>query len=237
MPGAFGAHGQVARFRLVKLGNKTVLPSLMAADLLRVGEQVDALLAADARAFHVDVMDAHFVPNLTLGSDFTRALAGPVRAAGGVVDVHLMVESPAAMIEAFAPAADAISIHLEADPHPHRLLGMIRETGALAGLALNPGTPVEAIEPLIESVDFVNLLAVNPGFAGQSFITTAPERVATARGLVPDRVAIQIDGGVDLTSLPSVRDAGANLFVAGSAVFGAPDPVVAYRDLAALARA
>jgi ribulose-phosphate 3-epimerase len=207
----------------------------MSADLMRVGDQVDGLMASGARSFHVDVMDAHFVPNLTLGSDFAAALAGQVHAAGGAVDVHLMVERPAAMVAAFAAAADAISIHLEADPHPHRLLGLIRELGCAAGLAINPGTPVAAIAPLVEGLDFVNLLAVNPGFAGQSFIPTAPQRVAEARDLLPEGVAIEVDGGVDAATLPAVRDAGADLFVAGSAVFHAADPVAAYAELAELA--
>jgi ribulose-phosphate 3-epimerase len=147
-----------------------------------------------------------------------------------------MVERPATMIAAFAAAADAISIHLEADPHPHRLLGLIRELGCAAGLALNPGTPVSAIAPLVDAIDFVNLLAVNPGFSGQSFIATAPERVDEARALLSDGALIQVDGGVDSATLPPVRDAGADLFVAGSAVFHAPDPVESYRELAALAR-
>lgn len=207
----------------------------MSADPLRVGEQVDALIEAGARGFHVDVMDAHFVPNLTLGPAFARALAEPVRAAGGVVDVHLMVERPTAMVEAFAPAADAISVHLEADPHPHRLLGLIRDLGCMAGLAINPGTPVGGIAPLAPMLDFVNLLAVNPGFSGQSFIPGAPERVARARELLPAGVRIQVDGGIDSATLPGVRDAGADLFVSGSSVFQAPDPVAAYGELAELA--
>jgi ribulose-phosphate 3-epimerase len=218
------------------LGANVVLPSVMSADLMRVGEQVDALIAAGARSFHVDVMDAHFVPNLTLGSDFAVALSRPVHAANGAVDVHLMVERPAAMIAAFAAAADAISIHVEADPHPHRLLGLIRELGCAAGLALNPGTAVSAIEPLAEMLDFVNLLAVNPGFSGQSFISTTLGRVAVARELLPAGTLIQVDGGVDPDTLPAVRDAGADLFVAGSAVFHSADPVAAYTELAALAR-
>jgi ribulose-phosphate 3-epimerase len=219
------------------LGDREVLPSVMSADPLRVGEQVGALIAAGARSFHVDVMDAHFVPNLTLGPDFAAALAVPVRAAGGAVDVHLMVDRPTEMVEAFASSADAISVHVEADPHPHRLLGLIRERGCLAGIALNPGTPVEAVVPLAEQVDFVNLLAVNPGFSGQAFISTAPARVRRARELLPEDVAIQIDGGIDRDSLPPVRDAGGDLFVSGSSVFRADDPVAAYRELAELARA
>lgn len=213
-----------------------VLPSLMSADPLRVGEQLDALIAAGARAFHVDVMDAHFVPNLTLGSDFARAVAGPIHAAeGGLVDVHLMVERPGDVIPLFADAADAISVHVEADPHPHRLLAVIREAGCLAGLALNPGTPVEHVAELADDLDYVNLLSIDPGFAGQTFLPSTPRRAERLRALLPDRVAIEIDGGISAETLPSVRAAGAQLFVSASSIFGAPDPVAVYAELAALA--
>ena len=212
-----------------------VLPSVMSADFLRLGEQVDALLAAGARAFHVDVMDAHFVPNLTLGPGLTAALAGPVRAAGGTVDVHLMVSRPGELIPLFAPHADAISVHLEADPHPHRLLGMIRAAGRLAGLAINPGTPVEHLAELIGELDYVNVLAVNPGFAGQGFIATTPDRVRRLAALLDGRALIQVDGGIGTATLPAARDAGAELFVSASSIFGAPDPVAAYAELAGLA--
>lgn len=214
-----------------------VLPSVMSADFLRLGAQVDALVAAGARVFHVDVMDGRFVPNLTVGPGFAAALAGPVHAAGGLIDVHLMVERPAAMVEAFAPSADAISVHVEADPHPHRLLGLIRESGCLAGLAVNPGTPPSIVAELSESLDYVNCMAVNPGFAGQSFIPTTPARVARLRAELPARVRIEVDGGVDERTLPAVRDAGADLFVSASAIFCAPDPVAAYLALAGLAGA
>jgi ribulose-phosphate 3-epimerase len=212
-----------------------VLPSVMSADFLRLGEQVDALLAAGARAFHVDVMDAHFVPNLTLGPGLTAALAGRVRAAGGTVDVHLMVSRPGELIPLFAPHADAISVHVEADPHPHRLLGQIRDAGCLAGLAINPGTPVEHAAELAGDVDYVNVLAVNPGFAGQGFIARTPDRVRLLSALLDGRGLIQVDGGMGTATLPAARDAGAELFVSASSIFGAPDPVAAYRELAGLA--
>lgn len=212
-----------------------VLPSVMSADMLNLGMQLDALVDAGCRAIHVDVMDGHFVPNLTVGPDFARASAVPVRAAGGIVDVHLMVERPAAMVPLFAPAADAISVHLEADPHPHRLLGLIREHGCRAGLAINPGTPVEAVGDLVDLLDFVNVLAVNPGFAGQSFIGTTPARVARLRALLPDRVAIEVDGGIGPATLPPARDAGATMFVSASSIFTAAEPVAAFRELAGLA--
>ena len=219
------------------LTSPAVLPSVMSADMLALGEQLRGLLDAGCRGIHVDVMDARFVPNLTVGPDFARASAGPVRDAGGYVDVHLMVDRPGHMIPLFAPAADAISVHLEADPHPHRLLGQIREHGCLAGLALNPGTPVEAVADLADQLDYVNVLAVNPGFAGQSFIATTPARVARLRRVLPDRVAIEVDGGIGLTTLPPVRDAGASMFVSASSIFTAPAPVDAFRALAALAAA
>jgi ribulose-phosphate 3-epimerase len=207
----------------------------MSADFLRLGDQIDALIGAGARVFHVDVMDGHFVPNLTVGPGFAERLAGPVREAGGVLDVHLMVERPAAMIELFAPHAGAISIHAEADAHVHRLLGRIKELDCLAGLALNPGTSLSAVEPVAHLVDFVNVMSVNPGFAGQSFIATTPERVADLWELLPDDVAIEVDGGIAASNLPAVRDAGATCFISASSIFGAADPVVAYTELAALA--
>jgi ribulose-phosphate 3-epimerase len=212
-----------------------VLPSLMSADMLRLGEQLDALIAAGTRAVHVDVMDMHFVPNLTVGPDFTRAIAGPVHDAGGTVDVHLMVARPAEVIGLFAPYADAITVHVEADPHPHRLLGAIREAGCAAGLALNPGTPVEHVAELAAELDYVNVLAVNPGFAGQSFIRSTPGRVGRLRGLLPSSARIEVDGGIGRETLPEVRAAGASMVVSASSIFGAPDPVGAYRELAALA--
>ena len=212
-----------------------VLPSLMSADMLRLGEQLDALIAAGTRAVHVDVMDLHFVPNLTVGPDFTRAVAGPVHEAGGAVDVHLMVARPAEAIGLFAPYADAITVHVEADPHPHRLLGMIREAGCAAGLAVNPGTPVEHVAELAAELDYVNVLAVNPGFAGQSFIRTTPGRVQRLRGLLPSSVRIEVDGGIGRATLPDVRAAGATMFVSASSIFGADDPIAAYRELAGMA--
>ena len=212
-----------------------VLPSVMSADMLALGAQLDALISAGARVAHVDVMDGHFVPNLTIGPDFTRAVAGPFHAAGGLVDVHLMVSRPGEMIPLFAPMADAITVHVESDPHPHRLLGAIREAGCRAGLAINPGTPVEHVAELATELDYVNVLAVNPGFAGQSFITTTPGRVERLRALMPESVVIEVDGGIGPATLPAARDAGATMFVSASSIFGAPDPIAAYRELAGLA--
>lgn len=213
----------------------TVLPSLMSADQMRVGEQVRALMEAGARVFHVDVMDAHFVPNLTLGSNFTRDLAALVHPLGGVVDVHLMVDRPGEMVDVFAEAADMISIHAEADPHPHRLLNRIREHGCAAGLALNPATPLEMVTELLDDLDYVNVLAVDPGFSGQSFIARTPSRVGRLRSMLYDRIWIEVDGGIDERTLPLARDAGARLFVSASSIFGEDDPVAAFAGLEALA--
>ena len=212
-----------------------VLPSVMSADMLRLGTQLDGLIAAGVRSAHVDVMDGHFVPNLTVGPDFARAVAEPIHAAGGLVDVHLMVSRPAEIVGLFAPIADAITFHVEAEPHAHRLLGAIRDAGCRAGLAINPGTPVEHVAELAGQLDYVNVLAVNPGFAGQSFIGTTPDRIARLRTLLPAEVVIEVDGGIGVATLPAARAAGATMFVSASSIFGAPDPVAAYRELAGLA--
>lgn len=215
----------------------TILPSVMSADMLRLGAQLEELAAAGARAVHVDVMDGHFVPNLTVGPDWARAVAGAVHRAGGLVDVHLMVSRPRDVIPLFADIADAISLHLEADAHAHRLLGQVREAGCSAGLALNPGTPVEHALDLVDELDYVNVLAVNPGFAGQAFIRTTPGRVARLRAAMPERVVIEVDGGIGRETLPAARDAGATMLVSASSIFGAADPAAAYAELASLALA
>jgi ribulose-phosphate 3-epimerase len=213
-----------------------VLPSVMSSDMLRLGEQIDALAAAGARALHVDVMDNHFVPNLTVGPDFTAAVARAARPHGMLVDVHVMVERPGNLIPLFAPHADAISVHVEADPHPHRLLGAIRDAGLMAGIAINPGTPVEALSALVPMIDYVNCMSVNPGFAGQSFVPQTPAKVRLLRDVVGDGVVIEVDGGVGPSTIDGVRDAGAQWLVSASAIFGSDDPIAAYGDLARGAR-
>ncbi len=212
-----------------------VLPSVMSADMTALGSQLGELCVAGARVFHVDVMDGHFVPNLTVGPDFAAAVARSVVPSGGMVDVHLMVERPGYLLEAFAPHADAISVHVEADPHMHRLLGEIRRLGCAAGLAVNPGTPIDFVTELIGSFDYVNCMSVNPGFAGQAFIPTTPDKVARLREALPDDVWIEVDGGIGPGSLPAARAAGADWMVSASAIFGTEDPVAAYRALAELA--
>ena len=230
-----------ARFRrvaTVALTDSLVLPSVMSADFLRVGEQLDGLIGAGARVVHVDVMDGHFVPNLTLGPGFAEAVAGPVHDAGGLVDVHLMVARPGPVIPAFARAVDAISVHYEADPHPQRLLATIRELGCRAGLAVNRGTPPVLIEELIEDLDYVNCLAISPGLR-RARRSSRPRSTSCGRcgGCCPTGSAWRSTAGSARRPCPARGTPGANLFVSATAIFGAPDPVAAYAGLAALAGA
>lgn len=218
------------------LTHTQVLPSVMSADMLHLGDQIDALADAGALALHVDVMDNHFVPNLTVGPDFTAAVARAARPRGMLIDVHVMVERPGNLIPLFAAHADAMSVHLEADPHPHRLLGAIRDAGLLAGIAINPGTPADALADLAPMLDYVNCMSVNPGFAGQSFVPGTPAKVRRLRDLLGDDVIIEVDGGVGPSTIDGVRDAGARWLVSASAIFGSPDPIAAYADLARRSR-
>lgn len=208
-----------------------VCPSLMSADAMRLGEQVEALIDEGAGVFHVDVMDGRFVPNLMIGTETTRGIARVAVPRGALVDVHLMVERPGDAIGWYAPHADMISIHVEADPHPHQLLTEIRAAGCLAGLAINPGTPLTAVAPLVERIDYVNCMGVNPGFSGQSFIPETLGRLNSLRDLLPARVLLQVDGGIGPANVADARAAGADLLVSASAIFGADDPVAAYADL------
>jgi ribulose-phosphate 3-epimerase len=216
---------------------RRVAPSILSADFSRLGSQLSEVMDAGARVIHFDVMDGHFVPPITIGPLVAAAIADQVHGAGGALDVHLMIEQPDRQIEEFAKAgADSITFHYEATPHVHRTLGAIRELGCRAGIALNPGTPVEAVSELKGAVDIVLCMTVNPGWGGQAFIESSPDKVARLVPLVGE-AKIEVDGGVDTGTAGSVSAAGASLFVAGSAVFGSDDPAAAYTEIAAAASA
>jgi ribulose-phosphate 3-epimerase len=218
-------------------GSRRVAPSILSSDFANLGAQVAEVMAAGARVIHVDVMDGHFVPPITIGPLVAGSIADQVHDAGGAVDVHLMIERPEAQIEEFARAgADCITFHDEATPHTNRTLSAIRELGCLAGLALNPGTPATAAGELAGYADVLLCMTVNPGWGGQAFIGESPGKVARLREIVP-AAAIEVDGGIDPATVGAVAEAGATLYVAGSAVFGADDPGAAYRAIAEAAGA
>jgi ribulose-phosphate 3-epimerase len=218
--------------------SRQVAPSILSADFARLGEQVDEVIAAGARVVHVDVMDGHFVPPITIGPLIASSIADRVHDAGGALDVHLMIERPGDQVAAFAEAgADCITIHQEADPHAHRTLAAIRDAGCLAGLAINPGTPVETVRDTAAGCDLLLAMTVNPGWGGQSFIAASPGKVARLKALASEGCAIEVDGGIDAGTAPEVVAAGANLLVAGSAVFADSDPGAAYRRVAEAAGA
>jgi ribulose-phosphate 3-epimerase len=219
------------------IADPRVAPSILSADFGRLGAQIDEVMDAGARVIHFDVMDGHFVPPITIGPLVLAGIADQVHSAGGAVDVHLMIEAPERQIAEFAKAgADSITFHQEATPHAHRTLGAIRELGCLAGIAINPGTPAEALAGLEGMADLVLCMSVNPGWGGQSFIPGSPAKVERLRSLVGD-ARIEVDGGIDATTAAAIAAAGASLFVAGSAIFGAPDPAQAYAAIAAAAGA
>jgi ribulose-phosphate 3-epimerase len=210
-----------------------VAPSILASDFAHLGEQVESVMDAGARVIHVDVMDGHFVPPISIGDLIVDALRELVHERGGVLDVHLMVERPERRIEDFAKAgADSIAVHYEATPHVNYALQAVRDAGLNAGLALNPSTPAEVVSGLTDELDHVLCMTVNPGWGGQAYIASSTAKIARLRELLGPDVPIEVDGGIDARTAQTSRNAGATLFVAGSSIFGAPAPADAYREIA-----
>jgi ribulose-phosphate 3-epimerase len=209
-----------------------IAPSILSADFTRLGEEISTVQKAGASILHVDVMDGRFVPNITVGLPVVKALS---RATSLPIDAHLMIVEPGQYAQQFAKAgARMVSIHIEADPNAHRTLSSIRAEGALAGIVINPATPLSAIDEAIKFADYILVMSVNPGFGGQEFIPESLDKVRRLRKMIDERglrTRIEIDGGINADNIAEVTSAGAEIIVAGSAIFGAPDPSVALREL------
>lgn len=206
------------------LHRTSVVPSILSADFSHLADDVETVINAGARVIHVDVMDGHFVPNITIGPLVVAALQPLVHGAAALLDVHLMIEHPERYVGDFAAAgANVITVHQEACIHLNRVLGQIRESGVAAGVALNPATPIETLSEVRDCCDLVLILSVNPGFGGQSFIVTSTDKIARARAYLPGSVALEVDGGVTTLNAATLVAVGANLLVAGSGVFEGHD--------------
>ena len=218
----------------VLLGDVRVAPSILSADFGRLREQVGEVLAAGARVIHVDIMDGHFVPTITVGPLIVAALAEQVHAVGGILDVHMMVERPERHVAEFLSAgASSITFHAEATPHLSYTANLIREGGAGVAVAINPGTPVGALAEIAGAIDMALCMTVNPGWGGQPFLEHSLDKIPRVRAILGEGVAVEVDGGIDRHTAPRCREAGANVFVAGAAIFSAPDPGAAYAAIAA----
>lgn len=203
---------------------KKIAPSILSADFSRLGDEIRAVEAAGADMIHIDVMDGHFVPNLTIGPPVVASIKKITRVP---LDVHLMIEDPDRYVQGFAEAgSDIITVHAEAAVHLHRTLHLIRDLGARAGVSVNPATPLAAIEEVLGDIDLLLIMTVNPGFGGQTFIETMLPKIRRAREMLdrlPPGVLLEVDGGITLQNMGAVKEAGADLFVAGSAIFFSDD--------------
>jgi ribulose-phosphate 3-epimerase len=211
-----------------------VAPSILSSDFGRVREQVREVMEAGARVIHIDVMDGHFVPVITFGPRMVADLSDEIHAHGGFADVHLMIEQPERHLDQFAQAgADSITVHVETCPHLHYTLQNIHALGCRAGVTLNPATPVDALAEAARYADVLLCMSVNPGWGGQQFIPATLERLPRMRALAAaNDAAVEVDGGIHEATIADARRAGANVLVAGSAIFGADSPAEAYRGLA-----
>ena len=212
--------------------NIEIAPSILSANFSSLGDEIRAVERGGADVLHVDVMDGHFVPNITIGLPVVKSLAGFTRLP---IDAHLMITEPGTYAPQFVKAgAQMVSVHVEADPNLHRTFTAIKSAGAQAGVVLNPATPVSAVEEALQFVDYVLVMSVNPGFGGQQFIPQSIDKVKRLRQLINERqlnVRIEIDGGIDRTNIETVVAAGAEIIVAGSAIFGTPDAETAVKEL------
>ena len=209
-----------------------IAPSILSADFARLADEIKAVEEGGATVLHVDVMDGHFVPNITIGLPVVRSLR---KATKLTLDCHLMITDPGRYAEQFVEAgADMVSVHVEADAHLHRTLTSIRKAGGKAGIAINPATSLSVLDEALPFADFILVMSVNPGFGGQAFIHTATEKVRRLREMIESRglqVRIEIDGGIDAGNILEVIEAGAQILVAGSAIYGKPSPADAVREL------
>lgn len=214
-----------------------IAPSILSADFSRLGEEIKAVEKAGADIIHVDVMDGHFVPNITIGPSVVASVR---KITDLPLDVHLMISDADSYVESFAKAgADWITVHIEACPHLHRTIGRIKELGKKAGAVLNPATPLISLDEILGDIDLVMLMSVNPGFGGQSFIRSSLKKIEKLRKMIEERgleVGIEIDGGVSPATIGDIAAAGANIFVAGSAVFGQQDYAKVIQEMKAVCR-